>query len=125
MGIDPVTEVEVKENIIMISAGSLAGRETRVIPLRSISSTYYGYEKPWKEAVVLGAVLTPLFGLGLIIGPLYYFLNKNLSVGIIEGSGWVGGFSFKRSVIEGKNIQEAEAYGVIKIIRDIIEAKHT
>jgi hypothetical protein len=73
--------------------------------------------------VALGLVLLPLFGLGLIVGPLYYFLNKTLTVGIIENSGWVGGFAFKRSVIEGQNITEDQAYKVIDIIRTLIEAK--
>lgn len=123
MGIDPTTEVEVKDNLIAFSAGSLSGHEKRVIPLNSISSAYYGYEKPWKEALVLGLLLLPFLGLGLILGPLYYILNKKLTVGVVEGSGWVGGFAFKRSVIEGKNIQEHEAYEVIETIRWLIEGK--
>ena len=60
---------------------------------------------------------------GLIIGPLYYVLSKNLTVGVVEASGWTGAFSFKRSVIEGQNISEEEAYEVIEIIRTLIEAK--
>lgn len=123
LGVDPTTEVEVKNNLISFTAGSLSGREKRVIPINSISSAYYGYEKPWKEALALALVLLPVFGLGLIIGPLYYILNKKLTVGVVEGSGWIGGFSFKRSVIEGKNIQEHEAYEVIEIIRWLIESK--
>lgn len=71
----------------------------------------------------MGLLLTPVFFVGLVIGPLYYFLNKKLTVGVVEGSGWVGGFSFKRSVIEGQNIDEKKAYEVIDIIRALIEAK--
>ncbi|MDQ7057438.1 MAG: hypothetical protein Q9N62_02920 [Ghiorsea sp.] len=74
-------------------------------------------------ALFLGAVLTPVFFIGLIVGPLYYILNKNLTVGVVEASGWVGSFSFKRSIIEGQNINEEEAYEVIDIIRNLIEAK--
>ncbi len=123
IGIDPTTEVEIKQNLIVFTAGSLSGRERRVIPVRSVSSAYYGYTKPWKEALFLTLLLAPFFGIGLILGPLYYFLNKKLVVGVVEGSGWVGGFAFKRSVIEGKNIQEKDAYNVIDIIRGLIEAK--
>jgi hypothetical protein len=123
MGVDPTTEIEVKQHLIVFTVGSLSGRERRVIPLRSVSSTYYGYEKPWKEALALALVLLPAFGLGLLIGPLYYILNKKLTVGVVEVSGWAGGFSIKRSVIEGKNIQEPEAYQVIEVIRGLIEAK--
>jgi hypothetical protein len=72
--------------------------------------------------LVILVLLLPFFGLGLLIGPLYYFLNKTLTVGIVENSGWVGGFSFKRSVIEGQNISEEHANKVIGIIRDRIES---
>ena len=123
VGVDPTTEVEIKDNLVVFTAGSLAGREKRVIPLNSVSSAYYGYQKPWKEALLLGILFAPLFGLGLLIGPLYYFLNKKLTVGVVEGSGWTGGFSFKRSVIEGQNIDETKAYEVIDIIRVLIEKK--
>lgn len=123
IGVDPTTEVEIKDNLIVFTAGSLAGHEKRVIPIQSVSSAYYGYQKPWKEAIALGLLLTPVFFVGLVIGPLYYFLNKKLTVGVVEGSGWVGGFSFKRSVIEGQNIDEKKAYEVIDIIRALIEAK--
>lgn len=112
-----------KDNLIKFTSSSLAGQEKRIIPLGSITSAYYGYEKPWKMALILTVLLSPIFFIGLIIGPLYYFLNKNLTVGVVEASGWTGTFSFKRSIIEGQNINEEEAYKVIEIIRTLIEAK--
>lgn len=121
--IDPTSEVEIKENIIKFTSSSLAGQEKRIIPMQSITSAFYGYQKPWKMALFLTVVLTPFFLIGLIVGPLYYFLNKSLTVAVVESSGWVGSFSFKRSVIEGQNINEDEAYNVIETIRTIIEAK--
>jgi hypothetical protein len=123
IGIDPTTEIEIKENLIIFTAGSLSGREKRVIPMKSVCSAYYGYKKPWQAALLIGILLLPLFGVGLIAGPLYYFLNKELTVGVVETSSWVGGFSFKRSVIEGQNIEEQNAYEVIDIIRSLIENK--
>ena len=123
VGIDPTTEVEIKDNLIVFTAGSLAGKQKRVIPMQSVCSAYYGYEKPWQLALALGVVLFPVFFLGLIVGPLYYFLNKELTVAVVENSSWIGGFSFKRSVIEGQNIDEDKAYEVIDIIRSLIEAK--
>ena len=121
--LDPTTEVEVKDNMIVFTSASLAGRETRVIPMRSVCSAFYGFQKPWKEALVIGLVLMPVFFLGAIAGPLYYFLNKTLAVGVVEASGWTGGFAFKRSVIEGQRIEESEAYRVIEIIREVVERK--
>lgn len=119
MGIDPTTEVEIKEDVIIFTTASLAGRERRVIPLASISSAYYGYVKPWREAIAIGILLSPIF-IGLLIGPLYYIFNKTLTVGVVENSGWIGGFAFKRSVIEGKRIEENEAYDVIELIQKLI-----
>ncbi|MDO9094198.1 MAG: hypothetical protein Q7U99_16360 [Rubrivivax sp.] len=123
LGIDPTTEIEIKDKIVVFTVGSLAGREKRVIPINSVCSAYYGYEKPWKMALVIGAVLMPLFFVGLLAGPLYYFLNKQLSVGVVENSGWSGSFAFKRSVIEGQNIDENSAYEVIEVVRMLVERK--
>jgi hypothetical protein len=123
IGIDPTTEIEIKRNLIIFTKASLSGQQKRVIPMRSVCSAYYGYEKPWQTALVIGILLFPIFFLGVIAGPLYYFLNKELSVGVVETSSWVGGFAFKRSVIEGQNIDETKAYEVISVIRALIEAQ--
>lgn len=120
LGLDPTTEVEIKKDLIIFSAASLSGRTTRVIPMKSLTSAFYGYEKPWKEALLIGLLLAPVF-IGFVVGPLYYFLNKTLAIGVIEASSWTGGFAFKRSVIEGQNIDEKQAYKVIEIVRSLIE----
>jgi hypothetical protein len=125
IGLDPTTEVEIRKDMIVFSAASLSGRETRVIPIKALTSAFYGYQKPWREALALGVVLLPVFGLGLIAGPLYYFLNKTLAIGVVEASGWSGGFAFKRSVIEGQNIDEKQAFRVIEIVRALIERQTT
>jgi len=123
VGLDPTTEIEITKDTIVFTAASLAGRTTRVIPIHSLTSAFYGYEKPWQMALLIGALLTPVFFIGLVAGPLYYFLNKTLSVGVVEASGWHGGFAFKRSVIEGQNIDEKQAFKVIDVVRQLIEAK--
>ncbi len=120
LGIDPVTRVRIDGQSVYFEKGSLAGFEQRVIPLSSLCSAYYGYTKPWQVALVLGAMLLPIMGLGLIVGPLYYFLNKKLSMGMVEVSGLVSGIEFKRSVIEGQNIDEKEGMRVIGVIHGLI-----
>jgi hypothetical protein len=42
MKIDPVTSVEIKDNVVLFSCGSLEGAEKRVIPIGSVCSAYYG-----------------------------------------------------------------------------------
>ena len=122
VGVDSTSEVAAQDRVILYKESSLAGFTRRVIPYSSISSAFYGYHKPWKEALILGLVLVvPTVGLGLVLALLYYFLNKKLSVGIVEHSGVVWGFAFKRSVIEGIKIDETEAEYMIGIIRMLIE----
>ena len=130
LGIDPVSEVEVKENLIKFSDSSLAGKELRVIPIKSLTSAYFAYEKPWKVAaaiIVIGLYLLSVnTWVGLLVtiaGVAFYILNKNLSVAVVEASGWTGDFAFKRSIIEGQNIDEQAGYEVIDVIRRWIESK--
>ena len=120
IGIDATTRLRIDASRIFFEAGSLAGFSQRVIPLENLSSAYFGFAKTWQTALVLGIVLAPIFLLGLIVGPLYYFLNKKLSLGVVEVSGLVSGIEFKRSVIEGQNINEDEAKRVIAIIQELL-----
>ena len=63
------------------------------------------------------------FGIGTIIGVIYYFLNKHLTVGFVEVSGVVNAIAFKRSVIEGQNIDENQAQAVIELTQQLIDAR--
>jgi hypothetical protein len=130
--VDPITTIIVTKDLVMFEKGSLAGFSKRVIPVRSICSAYYGYSKPWQVALALAVIIIgvlsswqPLVGLllGLIVGGAYYFLNKTLSLGFIENSGVGSGIEFKRSLIEGQNINEIQAKEVIDVVRELIEQK--
>ena len=120
LGIDATTRFRVDARNVYIEKGSLAGFEERVIPLSKISSSYFGFNKPWREAILLTVTFLSFFGIGLILGPLYYFLNKKLTVGVVEVGSVISGIAFKRSVIEGKEINESESRRVVAILREII-----
>jgi hypothetical protein len=120
-GIDNTTRLRVSRDTVYFEQGSLAGFTQRVLPLSRMSSAYFGYEKPWKEALVIGIVFLPMLGLGLLLGPLYYALNKSTTIGVVESSGIVNGIAFKRSIIEGQEISETDGRRVIGIIRDLLE----
>ncbi len=123
--IDPTISIIFTQNKVIYESGSWQGKTRRVIPINSISSFYYGYTKPWKEALVMGIVLGILtFGLGLLVGLIYYFLNKTLSIGICEKSGVMSGIDMKRSVIEGKKIDEKDAELVCSILERLVDAKN-
>ena len=147
MGIDPTTTILVGLDRIEFSSASLAGTESRLIPLQSICSVYYGYHKPWKAAAWIIAIFM-FFGLsigsavaeggsqggaftsfmvttaiGVVIALIYYFLNRTPTLGFIEHSGIVNGIRFKRSVIENVDINQEQAKDVCIIIQRLIEAK--
>lgn len=147
MRIDPVTTIKVGLDRIEFSSASLAGIESRLIPLQNICSSYYGYHKPWKQAVSIlvafvfigstiasaladgnpqGASPTPVLAsvvAGLVAALLYYFLNRTLTLGFVETSGVVSGIRFKRSVIENLDINQEQAKRVCIIVQRLIEAK--
>lgn len=124
VGISPTVNLEINSERIKFAEGSLAGSAHRVIPLENVCSTYYGYAKPWKEALFIGLLLgIPTFGIGAIIGVIYYYLNKHMTLGFIEVSGVGNGIAFKRSVIEGINVDEKQAQQVAELVQKLIDAK--
>jgi hypothetical protein len=145
LGIDVTTTLKVSATRVEYRASSLAGTEQRIIPLTSVSSTYYGYHKPWQamvsavaagffmSLVVLSAITKGDAAMGCICasvvllacvggGILYYFLNKRMTLGFIENSGVLSGISFKRSIIEAQNIDEVQARQVCDIVQVLIDA---
>lgn len=140
MGIDPTTTIQVGLERIEFSSSSLAGIESRLIPLQSVCSTYYGYHKPWKAALsimfMFPLLASPawtqggsfgrfvlLMGIGVAIALVYYFLNRTLTLGFVEHSGVVSGIRFKRSVIEGIDVNQEQAKTVCELLQRLIEAK--
>jgi len=147
VGVDPTTAILVGLDRVEFSSSSLAGTQSRLIPLQSVCSTYYGYHKPWKAAVGIVAFFL-FFGTsiasaimeggsrsggasiflgagaaGFVVALIYYFLNRTLTLGFVEVSGHVSGIQFKRSVIENVDINEAQAKAVCTIVQRLIEAK--
>jgi hypothetical protein len=149
LGIDPTTRIRVGIERIEFFSSSLDGTQTVLIPLQSVSSTYYGYHKPWKSAVAifvavvwfaasLGfgpvgervgsttsgfAVFAVAGAIAAIISLVYYFLNRTLTLGFVADSGVGHGIRFKRSVIENKDIDERQAQTVCMIVQRLIESR--
>lgn len=141
LNIEPTVSLMVTQKNIVFIQGSLSGFIKRIIPFSSVSSMLYGYSKPWKTAaaiIIAGLVMGILFGAGnrsfgaflitviiaISIAIAIYFTNKKLTIGIVEDSGVVNGIEFKRSVIEGKKIDERNAEIVIDLIQYFVDAKH-
>jgi hypothetical protein len=90
---------------------------------------FYGFKRPLMEAVIWGSVLGAatffLLGIpGIIFGVLYFILNKRLTIGFTDIGGRVSEVAFKRSVIEGKLIDESDASRVCDILQALVDARH-
>lgn len=121
--IDPSTTLNIFNNKVELSQGSWEGNRKIVIPIQEICTAYFGYTKPWKKALMLALIFLPVMGLGLIIGPLYYFFNKQLELAVVVNSGNVYSIAFKRSVIEGVNIDEEKGHEILNIVENMILRK--
>lgn len=144
LGVDPTTTVRVDARHVEFARASLAGTDFRMIRLGGICSTYYGYNKPWTAALglfffllwlsssvslalaqggggrALGVLVAFAVSAGLSL--LYYYLSRTLTLGFVEQSGMVSGLQFKRSVVEGVDVNEQQARYICDITQFLIEA---
>lgn len=129
VGIDPTVTMIVDKGNIRFEKGSWSGFFRRITPMDKLCAGGYGYQKPWKSALVMALIGFPLiglFGLGLLViigAVVYYFLNKQLRVEFSEVGGYTDGIVFKRSVIEGIKVDEADAARVIRILEALMQGK--
>ena len=146
VGIDPTTTLLIGADRVEMTSNSLAGTESRMLLLQNVCSTYYGYHKPWKQALSiflsLSFFIAPMVGaiagssrgpsagmiilmifISALIALVYYFLNRTLTLGFVEHSGVINGIQFKRSVIENVDINHEQAKFVCLIVQQLIEAK--
>lgn len=142
-GIEPTVRFSVSMDSVSYQQGSWSGTHRRLIPIRSISSIYHGFTRPWKEALALfgvGFFLIGTFVVGMEANPgilvflypmllalvfLYYVLNRRMSIGVVEKGSIVSGVDFKRSVIEGKKLTAADAGQVIAILEALLTNQQT
>jgi hypothetical protein len=127
IGINTTTTLEVFEDRIEYSYGSLSGRVLEVIPLSQVSNLVCGYFKP-VLLLFLAVLSLPLvivtFGVSLILTALlvfFYFFKKSTLISIIPASSSAASVAFKRSLIENKNITEEEAAQIIKLVAELVE----
>ena len=129
LGISPTVSLIVRDDRIIFQKGSLReGSLNFITPLENTCSTLYAFRRPLIEAIMLGVVLGILtffsFGIiGIAIAIVYYMLNKTLTVGFTDVGGRLHEVPFKRSVIEGKVIDEAEAARVCDIIQHLVDVR--
>lgn len=140
MGIEPTVTLRVTAREFMMESGSWSGRIVNYVPLAKVSSIVHGFTKPWKEALIMlvvfialaagsaqaggGGVAAGLFLIGIISSVLFYILNKKLTVAVFEVGGAISGLQIKRSVIEGKRLDQADAEQASGIITWLVANKN-
>lgn len=133
VGIDATATLQISSRHVFFEEGSLAGFKRRFVPLEHVASSFYGRVKPWKKTAILMALSLALGGslgglrgsvlsiVGVALSALYYFLNRPLTIGVIDVSGTVTEMSFSRSVIEGQEVDENSAESVINMVEFLIK----
>jgi hypothetical protein len=123
MGIEPTVHFVLTDHNIQFAQGSLAGNTRRTIPLSQVSSISHGFVKPvW--LIIVGILTLGFFGIGIIF-IILYFLNKAISIGVGDTGGILSELRFKKSVIEGENIDESAAAHVASIIDELASNART
>lgn len=144
MRIEPKVHLEISGERIKVSAATIFGSGTRVLPLENCCSTFYGYRKPFFAALLLSffisfilagpmffipgigpVVAGLLFILGPILGVIYYILNKSIYLEFVEMSGIVTGIAYRGSMIEGVVVDEESAAYICTLTQALIDERVT
>jgi hypothetical protein len=135
--IDPTYRLTLSHTRLTYEASSMTGYRRVVVPVDSISSSYFGYHKPWKAALLIaivgfsvgsaiidhsGAVGASVIILSLLAALVYYFLNKELLIGIRDETGENYELVLKRSVLDNQEINEAQMELVTSIVTAVIDS---
>ena len=127
VGIDDSTSFDVYDDRIEFSDGSWSGAFTETIPLTHVSNLGVGFLKPVLYAILsiiclLAAI--PTFGITLIPMAVFlfmYYTRKSMVIYFIPDSSSVTSICFKRSIIEGVNMDQESASRIIAIVGRLVE----
>lgn len=136
LGFDTTTTFELHRNHVSLSEASLAGQIREIVPLTGACNIGTGYLKPFLYIIAaIGCIFWALvYGLNehasgvavvwqliLAVGfIIMYFLNKCMVLYVIPISSSPIQIAFKRSVIEGVNVDVHSAKEASDIIVDAI-----
>lgn len=139
LGIDATLEMRIRFDKVEYLSTSLAGFNRVIVPIESVSSVYFGAFIPWIKSLVVficflfgayagfdagstGAVIGFVIA-GVIVSVLILVLGREKSIGFSEVNGDDYTVNLKRSVIEGKEIEEANLQEISKIIIALLDAR--
>ena len=143
IGIDATTSLIVTPRDIRFRKGSLYGEITSMMPLTCVASAHAGFAKPIQYLIAAGAVFLASIGgaigghrdlgghgggaafalLGLIVAVVFvvaYFLSRKMAVYVESSGGATFGLIFKRSIIEGVEVDINKVKALVDIIRELV-----
>ncbi len=141
MGVEPGVAIRISDKVYSYEAGSWGGRYFKTIPIAKISSVYYGYAKPWKQALIflialaffltgtlrivdpsleLSGVILVSMSVAVVVSLLYYSLNKKITLGVHESGGKAVGIIIKSSVVNGSVLDEVDVEQVGDFVKQLL-----
>ena len=144
IGIDPTTIFRCSTERIEVSVGSFFGQTKMTIPLAAVTGIQAGYTK--SKPLLFGSIsfsvaglfyffLSSVMGGGyafmgllfILIGTVLavlYVLGKQMSLYVLNGGDKVWGLDFRRSVIEGVNVDLDKVDETVALINRLVLAQH-
>ena len=129
-GINTTTILDIYEDRVLFEHGSLSGKLKSCMPLSAMSVASGGFFKPviclfWAFVFFIAAFFTSGFALDLTIilaiaSIVYYFIRRSLLIEIVSASSWGASICFKRSIIEGVNVDYDKAIQVVDILTMLV-----
>lgn len=125
-GINTTTTLDIYEDRVLFEHGSLSGKLKSCMPLSAMSVASGGFFKPviylfWAFVFFIAAFFTYGITLLLTIGfVVWYHLDKSLLVQVVSSSSWDATICFKRSVIEGVDVDYDKAIQVVDILNKLV-----
>lgn len=136
----PTVRLAIGIERLELTQSSLWGHWGTLVPLENIASSYYGHERPWGMvlaiALLFGLVAAPLMVehsnqllgvgvalLGLLFAAGYGLMARTLVLGFVTTGGQVCRLRFRKSVIDGTEIDENQARLVCKLVQRVLEAR--
>ncbi|MBK9260293.1 MAG: hypothetical protein IPM54_10700 [Polyangiaceae bacterium] len=120
IGVDANTELTVTPGEVTFRKASLFGETVTVCPVTRVACVSAGYAKPVEYLLLAGmlvwTVIVPIVML------ILFFLEKRMFVMVETTGGGAFAMAFKRSIIEGVEVNEEKAKEVVQILHRNIMA---
>ena len=131
IGIDSTFTFRAYKDRLESEEGSLSGQISTVIPLTALDTFTNGFTKPFQ--FVIGAIIALIMGfimlgqngfigfiliiVAVVLGVLYYLRKSLMLIFSTQGANSII-FVFKRSIIEGVNVDESLAKEVADLVKE-------